>query len=112
MEVRKEVINDQLVVIHIEGSLLADNEGKQLLDLCEQVIQEGKKQLILDLSGMKHVNSSGLGVFIRMLTRTRTLGGDVVLTGVNEGVSNLFTITKLHTIFRFAPTVAAAKELF
>jgi len=112
MEINKRILNDTSAVIELKGSLLSDTEGQALFALGEKILAEGNKNIILDLTQLKHVNSSGLGIFIRLLTRTRNLGGDVVICGINQGVSNLFTITKLHTIFRFAPTAEEALVLF
>lgn len=111
MELSTSAFDEHTMIFTLDGSLLSDNEGQQLFAACEASLAEGYKNIILNLTALKHVNSSGLGIFIRMLTRTRTQGGDVVITGINPGVSNLFTITKLHTIFRFAPTVAEAADL-
>jgi anti-sigma B factor antagonist len=111
MEIASKKFDKKTIVFSLSGSLLADQEGAQLFQQFEQAVAEGTPNVILDLSALRHVNSSGLGIFIRMLTRARTQGGDVVITGINQGVSNLFTITKLHTIFRFAPTVEEAAEL-
>jgi anti-sigma B factor antagonist len=111
MELTLRKYDSDTTIFALSGSLLADHEGAQLFTAFEQAVSDGAPNVILDLSALKHVNSSGLGIFIRMLTRARTQGGDVVITGINSGVSNLFTITKLHTIFRFAPTVEEAVAL-
>lgn len=111
MEISSKKFDSKTMMFSLTGSLLADQEGSLLFSAFEQAVAEGCPNVILDLSALKHVNSSGLGVFIRMLTRARTQGGDVVITGINHGVSNLFTITKLHTIFRFAPSPEEAATL-
>lgn len=111
MELTSKKLDGKTMLFSLEGSLLADMEGARLFSAFEQAVSEGCPNIVLDMSALKHVNSSGLGIFIRMLTRARTQGGDVVITGINQGVSNLFTITKLHTIFRFAPTQEEALAL-
>ena len=101
-----------IAMLQLTGSLLTDAEGTQLMEAVLQELEAGQKRFVLDLSELKHVNSSGLGIFIRLLTRIRTAGGELVVCGISPGLSNLFTITKLHTIFRIADSRDAARQLF
>ena len=67
---------------------------------------EGTKNLILDLSSVKYVDSSGLSA---ILTANRLWKGDnssFVLTGiVNENVKKLIAISRLNTVLTILPTV-------
>ena len=67
---------------------------------------EGIKNLILDLSSVKFVDSSGLSA---ILTANRLWqdGGSFILTGVkHENVQKLITISRLETVLKIIPTVS------
>ena len=66
--------------------------------------------VILDLADLKHINSSGLGVFITLLTKARKKDGEVLLVSPSEGIRKLLLMTKLNAIFQIFDTVEAAME--
>ncbi|WP_456276980.1 STAS domain-containing protein [Bacillus sp. AK128] len=62
-------------------------------------LAEGKDvNLVIDLSGVSYIDSTGLGVFIGALKSTRKFGGTLQLVGLNDRVKRLFTITGLNEI--------------
>ena len=52
-----------------------------------------------DISNVRYINSSGIGVLITILTKFRNKGGEVVLIKPSEQVKKLLIITKLNAIF-------------
>jgi anti-sigma B factor antagonist len=65
---------------------------------------------IVDLSEVRYISSSGIGLLITMLTKMRNAGGDVYLTTPSEHVKKLLIITKLNNIFTVFPTIEEAKK--
>ncbi|MCB0494437.1 MAG: STAS domain-containing protein, partial [Cyclobacteriaceae bacterium] len=59
-----------------------------------------------------HINSSGLGVLITLLTKARKVGGEVVLANPSAYIKNLLLITKLNTIFKIHPNQEKALEAY
>jgi anti-sigma B factor antagonist len=86
-------------VYAISGTLLGESGGMQLANEFNERLEEGMKKFVLDLHELKHVNSSGLGVFITMYTRARTRGGEMVLLNPSEFIQSLLMITRLNSIF-------------
>lgn len=99
-------------VIELKGSLLADVQSKEILDEVTNLIQENQPNFVVDLSELKFINSSGLGMLLTCLTKARKAGGDVVLAAIPEQVSNLLVITKLNAIFSHAGTVMEGLDQF
>lgn len=96
-------------IISLKGSLLADVQSREILENVTNLIQENKVNFIVDLSELKFINSSGLGMLLTCLTKSRKAGGELVLANVPEQVSNLLNITKLQTVFPTAESVEEAK---
>ena len=77
-------------------------------DKMHTLLEEGKKNAIVDLSRVKFMNSSGIGVLIRAMTTMRAGGGDLRLTGVTNRIQSLLVMTKLINVFKTFDTVDAA----
>lgn len=70
--------------------------------------QTGTVNLILDLSGVKYVDSSGLSAFLLANRAAKQVEGLLVLVGLNEHVSKLIHISKLDQVFEILPTIQEA----
>lgn len=89
-------------VICLEGNLMEKHQADDLMEEIQELLIEGSKNLILDLSNLDYLNSSGLNVLLNILTRSRNAGGDVIISGVNERLKKLLVITKLDAVFQFS----------
>jgi anti-sigma B factor antagonist len=65
--------------------------------------------VLFDLSGMVHIDSSGLGVLVQVLQKVKAGGGRVILAALQPGPKIVFDITKVSRVFEIVPTVADAK---
>ncbi len=68
--------------------------------------------MILDLTGVPYVDSSGLGSLVSAYTSCTKSGRRVALTGVNRRVMKVFEITKVEPVFLMFPTLTDAIEAF
>lgn len=93
----------------IQGDLIGDEVGPKLVEVVSDAIQEGAKTFIIDLSEVRYISSSGIGLLITMLTKMRNVGGEVYLTSPSEHVKKLLIITKLNNIFTVFDSVEEAK---
>jgi len=101
--------NIQLLVL--SGELIDKNQATDLIKNIDELLEQGKSKLIIDLSDLKYMNSSGLNVLIQLLTKTRTNGGESVIFNVSKKVNDLLVITKLNTLFKVADSKEAAIKL-
>ncbi|MCB0396095.1 MAG: STAS domain-containing protein [Flavobacteriales bacterium] len=99
-------------LITIHGKLLEPHDGKDLLDELAAQIEEGKTRFIVDMSDVPQMNSSGLNLMIRMLTKTRNNGGELIVVHLSDKVKELYLTTKLNAIFTICDTLEEAKDLF
>ncbi|CAM3921403.1 STAS domain-containing protein [Alkalicoccus chagannorensis] len=63
-----------------------------------QPLAEGEHDLVIDLSGVDYIDSTGLGIFIGALKASEKSEGSMTLTGLNDRVRRLFEITGLHEV--------------
>ena len=98
-------------VLVLSGELIDKNQATDLIKNVDELLELEKNKLIIDLSDLKYMNSSGLNVLIQLLTKTRVSGGDSVIFNVNKKVNELLIITKLNTLFKVADNKADAIKL-
>lgn len=72
-------------------------------------IEKGHHRLVLDLSDVDFVDSSGLGALVACLKQIGPLG-TIAIVGTKGVVSKLFTLTKMDRVFPLYDTVDAAIE--
>lgn len=64
----------------------------------------GEKNIILDLSKCRYCDSSGLSSILVANRLCKNAGGSFVLTGLNDAVERLITISQLDTVLNIAPS--------
>jgi anti-sigma B factor antagonist len=98
-----------LVIVH--GDIVGDSR-RRLVDHVRALLVGGRQHIVLDLSGVRRVDSRGLGELIECYEASRALGGEVKLLGVNGQVSELLVITKLVSVFECFDSRDAAVASF
>ncbi|MEX0882951.1 MAG: STAS domain-containing protein [Cyclobacteriaceae bacterium] len=92
-------IKNKTLVLKLQGDLIGDESGPKLVGLVTDALNEDVIRCIIDLSEVRYISSSGIGVLITILTKMRNAGGEVYLTSPSEHVKKLLIITKLNNIF-------------
>ena len=104
--------SSSVTVIELEGSVLGGPDATALNDTLHKLVEKGKKKVLLDLSGVQTMNSSGLGMLLNALTTVRNAGGELKLAAASKKIESLLVITKLSTVFELHPTVKKAIASF
>lgn len=94
-----EELRNNRVIYRIQGDLISEKESAELVQAADAALQQQKNQCVIDISDLRYINSSGIGVLITLLTKFRNRGGDVFLINPSESVQKLLIITKLNSIF-------------
>ncbi|HMU13975.1 MAG: STAS domain-containing protein [Bacteroidetes bacterium] len=96
-------------IFHMTGRLMDQKEADHMIEVLEQELGSGTgANVILDMSQLQYMNSTGLNILISVLSRTRKGGGETLISGMSTGVKQLFTVTKLDTVFTIKDTVEEA----
>lgn len=78
----------------------------------KELAENGKTNIVGDLSKVKFMNSSGLGIMITALTSMRNAGGDFKICGASDRIESLLIVTKLITVFDHYKTLDEAIEAY
>jgi len=88
-----------VVILEPEGKIMGGPEATELRNNMYELIAQQNTRVIVDLSNVEWMNSTGLGILISGMTSLRNNNGELKLTGINEKVYSLFKITKLTSVF-------------
>lgn len=100
------------VVITLKGNVMGGPDGAKLHETLHELKEQGKSNVVVDLSKVKFMNSSGLGMLISAMTTMRNAGGDLRLANVADRIQSLLVITKLITVFKHFESVDDAAKSF
>jgi len=100
------------VVIELKGNVIGGHDSEEFSKLLHNLLDEGKKNVVVDLSSVKFMNSSGLGMLISGFTTMKNGEGSLKLANATEKINSLLVITKLITIFENFNSVDKAVKSF
>lgn len=100
------------IVIEFSGNMMGGPDANEFNEDLHDLIDQDKKEIVADLSNVKFMNSSGLGILIGGLTTMRNAGGDLRIAGADQRIESLLMVTKLITVFNSYRTVEEAVESF
>jgi anti-sigma B factor antagonist len=104
-------IKDNVLFVVAEGDLLGLQNDVKLLEFISHELKEDVIYCVIDISNINYMNSSGLSMLIRILTKFRNKDGDIALVNPSDSVSKLLVITKLNAIFAIAKSKESALEI-
>jgi anti-sigma B factor antagonist len=96
----EQEVRENVLLLRLSGDLIGEDNGANILDKVNNAIQDKLRVCIIDISSLRYINSSGIGVLITILTKFRNKGGEVYLMRPSETVQKLLVITKLNAIFQ------------
>jgi anti-sigma B factor antagonist len=103
--------HEKYVLIKLNESKLNSLISPQLKSELILTNTEGQRNIILDLSAVKYSDSSGLGSLLVGHRICKNAEGTFILTGINENVARLITISQLDNVLTIVGTVDEAIDL-
>lgn len=108
----KEKIEGNVAILSVAGNMMGGPETAALHEKVKSLMSDGIKKVIIDLSKVKWMNSSGLGVLMSCWGSLRKEGGNLKLANVSEKIDSLLMITQLVQFFETFETVERAMASF
>ncbi len=95
----KNEVKNGVLVIYLEGNLLGEHTNAPVMELIKTNIDVGHKKVLFNLTDMKFINSTGLGMLLTAVSKTRNAGGELALCSLPEQMKKLLQMTKLESVF-------------
>ncbi|MBL7996187.1 STAS domain-containing protein [bacterium] len=99
VKVTSRKVSDTLAVVEIQDKLMTEEHIEMLQAAVRELLDENVDKIVVDLSKIKRINSSGLGSLISLYTAAHNKNGVLKIGGYNEFVKNVLNITKLAEVF-------------
>jgi anti-sigma B factor antagonist len=101
-----------VTVIDAAGRITLGEGASLFRDTIRELTAQGKKKLLLNLSDVSYIDSSGIGEMVSGFTTVTNNGGQFKLVGLSKRIKDLLQITKLYTVFDTYDDEAAAVRSF
>ncbi len=108
----KERQAGDVTILDLSGEVRIGDGSIALRDSIRKLADEGKKKVLLNLRGVKYIDSSGIGELIANYTTISRQGGQLKLLNLTDKIQNLLVITKLLTVFDAYEDEAEALKSF
>jgi len=103
----EKLLSDKRVVLTLNGRLNAVT-APDFKAQVKRLAKGGHVQLVVDLTDVPFIDSSGLAALVSGLKVARQAGGTLKLAGLNEQARTVFTLTRLDHVFEMYPDAEAA----
>lgn len=97
-----QVTNRQVgdvTVVDVAGRITLGEGASTLRENIRDLVAKGNKKILLNLSDVSYIDSSGIGELVSAYTTVTNQGGTLKLLGLTKRVKDLLQITKLYTVF-------------
>src|SRR5215468_1721502 len=101
-----------VTVVDVSGRITLGEGSSALRDTLRDLTSKGDKKILLNLSDVSYIDSSGIGELVSGFTTVTNNGGTVKLLGLTKRVKDLLQITKLYTVFDIHEEEAHAVRSF
>jgi anti-sigma B factor antagonist len=99
-------------LIQLKGDLIEKSLADPLLEDLDKQLNQGNLKFVIDFSQLNYLNSNGLGILIKLLTKIRNKGGELSGFALNDKIKKLLLITKLNQLFIVNETLDDALKAF
>jgi len=98
LNIKKRQAGD-VTILDLDGEVRIGDSATALRTSIRELVAGGSQKILLNLGGVKYIDSSGIGELIANYTTVGRTGGQLKLLNLTEKVQDLLVITKLLTVF-------------
>jgi anti-sigma B factor antagonist len=112
LQIQTNRIEPGIVIVLLSGTITRYPEPSWNELFIHDLLKQGETKLILDLTGVERMDSSGLQMMYACYSAAQNVGGELRFVAANSRVTRLFEMTRLDLVLPFYPTVDAALQDF
>jgi anti-sigma B factor antagonist len=101
-----------VAIVDLSGRITLGDGSGVVRETVKDMLKGGQKNLLLNLGDVSYIDSSGLGELVGAYATGANQGAQIKLLNVQKRVHDLFTITKLYTVFESFTSETAALQSF
>lgn len=97
-------------VVSLESQVIGGADALEFSTEIRKLTEQKIQHVVVDMSAVELINSSGLGMLVSGLSIMRKVGGTLVLAEVPDKVKGLLEMTHLNTVLQSFSTIKQAEE--
>ncbi|MGD0133550.1 MAG: STAS domain-containing protein [Bryobacteraceae bacterium] len=101
-----------VTVVDATGRITLGEGASVFRDMIRDLATKGNKKILINLSDVSYIDSSGIGEMVSSFTTVTNHGGQLKLLGLTKRVKDLLQITKLYTVFEVFEDESSAIRSF
>jgi anti-sigma B factor antagonist len=102
----------EVTVVDIRGRITLGEGNVMLRDIVQELVEKGKTKIALNLAGVDHIDSAGIGELVRSHTAVRRAGGQLKIVNPGKKVQDVLKMTSLNAVFDIQQDEASAIKSF
>jgi anti-sigma B factor antagonist len=87
-----------ITIVDVKGRITVGEGNIMLRDIVNSLLDKGNKKILLDLSGVEYIDSSGLGELVRTHSTLKKQDGQLKMVNLSRKVQDLLKATRLHEV--------------
>jgi anti-anti-sigma factor len=107
MKMNQKQHND-VSVLYPEGKITLGDGDQELGEAVRTELEKGSRKILIDLSKVSYLDSSGIGELVGCYTSIKNRNGELRICGMNTKIFGLMKMTSLHSVFEVRDTEAEA----
>jgi len=112
LTIQTKHVEPDIVVLEMAGKITMGNDCRQVEWTTKKLMDESQKKIIFDLSGITHVDSTGIGIIVTVAGQMKKAGGQLRVAGANQHVEQILKMTSVDQIVPMHPSAGAAAAGF
>ena len=112
LEIQTKQVPPDITVLEISGKITIGRDCQHLEWTAEGLVRDKHKKIIFDLTGVTHIDSTGIGIIVMSAGQVKEAGGQLRLAGINQHVEHVLKMTNIDKVVAWNPTVTEAAAGF
>ncbi len=112
LEIRKELVEPDVAVLYLSGRISMGRSCEDIEAQLEELIGQQVTKVILDLTDVQRIDSTGFGTIVTYSQKLQKSGGKLRIVGANGMVEEIAHTSHIDKIVPFHATVAEAVSAF
>lgn len=108
LTIQSRHVEPDIVVLEMTGKITMGNDCQQVEWTTKRLVQESRKKIVFDLTGITHVDSTGIGIIVMVAGQMKEAGGELRVAGANPHVEQVLKMTNVSQIVPLHPTIGNA----
>ena len=101
-----------VTILDLKGKIILGTESASLRESIRNLLNEGKKKILLNLGNVSFIDSAGVGTLVASFTTARAAGGEMKLNKLTQKFRETLQVTRLLTVFETYDDEAEAIRQF